>query len=201
MIGALKLTDRIDLLVEAVTAVKKVHWHKRWLLGRSSEVGFIRRNAMISLRTIGVYDDRVRRALLAALNDSYYEVRQETLRTLHAFREQVRGDAEVIETVGKLLHDRHFEVVPLAAKTYSELAVKPVSFDNVRDLLADPRWPVRAAAAQACRRLYDRGVITDAVALREALSKTMVAGEMFHPESPLKVALKQATAGLPGREE
>jgi len=200
LIGALKLTDKIDVLIEAITAETEPSWWRSRLLGSRREVGFIRRNAIHALRALGVCDDRVRTALIAALDDPYYEARQAALQAVLAFADACRTDAALVAAVQARMFDRHFEVVPIAARTYAEVATTPEAFEVVRGLLDDPRWPVRAAAARACRRLFDRGVMTDAAALREALSRTMLAGEEVEPESPLKVALKEASEDLPGKE-
>jgi murein biosynthesis integral membrane protein MurJ/undecaprenyldiphospho-muramoylpentapeptide beta-N-acetylglucosaminyltransferase len=195
--GALRLADKVGLLCDAIAARAKRPWWRRRLLGSGREAGFIRRNAVAALQTIGVYDDRVRGALLAALDDDYYEVRQYALRLLAAWADRLRGDAELLAHVTARLGDRHFEVVPLAAKAFAEWSNDA---DALRRLLDDPRWPVRAAAVEACRRLYDRGVITDVAALREAIAGMLLTSEMAEPLFPLKRVVKDALAGLPDEE-
>lgn len=199
--GAMKLADKIDLLGQAIagTTEKKPLW--RFLLGSRREVGFIRRNAVAALVNIGVWDDRVKKALLVGLEDPYYEVRQYALRALIPFADEARGDGEVVAAVTQRLADSHFEVVPVAAKALAELAVDESAFDKLRPLLADPRWPVRAAAADGCRRLYDRGVFTDAAVLRDSLSAMLPTSEMLEPIFPLKRVIKKAMQGLPEKEE
>ncbi|HPQ69146.1 MAG TPA: murein biosynthesis integral membrane protein MurJ [bacterium] len=199
--GVMKLTEKIDLLGDAIagTTEKKRLW--RWLLGSRREVGFIRRNAVAALVNIGAWDERVKKALLAGLEDPYYEVRQYALRGLIPFAEQARGDAEVVAAIGRRLADTHFEVVPVAAKALAELAVDPSAFAQLKPLLADPRWPVRGAAADGLRRLYDRQVFTDADALRDALSAMLLTSEMIEPVFPLKRVVKKAMQGLPEKEK
>jgi len=198
LIGALRLRDRLGDLTAALTVERqgRASYLSR-LFDRGRDVGFVRRNALTSLVEIGFCDDRVRTALLAALDDPYYEVRQFALRAAIAFAEDLRGRADFQTALEKRLHDRHFEVVPAAVRAYAELAVGSEAFIQLLPLLDDPRWPVRAATVEACRRLYDRGVLTDATLLRNAVQQTMLAGEMVEPVSPLKRSVMQALAGLP----
>ena len=118
-----------------------------------------------------------------------------------SFAEQARGDVEVIAAIARRLADTHFEVVPVAAKALAELAVDPSAFAQLKPLLADPRWPVRGAAADGLRRLYDRKVFTDADALRDALGAMLLTSEMIEPVFPLKRVVKKAMQGLPEKEE
>lgn len=198
LIGVLKLTDCIDVLVDAIEAkVDRRPWYLRRLTGFGRDVGFVRRNSLTSLVEVDHFDARVRRAILVSLRDPYYEVRQYGLRALLAFANPLRGDAETLAAVEKLLFDRHFEVVPVAVKAYAELATSPGAHEKLYPLLDDPRWPIRTAAVDGCRRLFDRGLVPDPAALRRVLSRTLLAGEMIEPISPIKRAVKQAVAGLP----
>jgi HEAT repeat protein len=198
LIGALRLADQLDALADAVCArVESRPWLLRQLLGWPRDAGFVRRNALASLTQVGVFDERARRAILAGLADPYYEVRQQALRTAIAFADRLRGDEACLRAVRRCLHDRHFEVAPIAARAWAELADAPAAADDLHRLLDDPRWPVRAAAATAWRRLFDRGVTRDAAALRRAMRGTLLAAETIEPVSPLKVAIKQALTGLP----
>lgn len=201
LIGALRLTGKTDFLADAIVGKSPRPWWRRWLLGEGREVGFIRRNAIASLIQIGQYDEHVRRVLLAALGDDYYEARQYALRAVGFFVEQCRGDKEIVAAVARNLRDRHFEVVPMAAKAYAEISDDQDALSRLQPLLQDPRWPVRAAAAEACRRLYDRGVIVDRAVLRRVLSETLLASEMVEPVSPLKQAIKDAIEGLEIEED
>jgi murein biosynthesis integral membrane protein MurJ/undecaprenyldiphospho-muramoylpentapeptide beta-N-acetylglucosaminyltransferase len=196
--GALRLTEKIDVLTEAVRATTPDRpWPLRLVVGTGREVGFIRRNALTSLVEIGECDGRVRGAILDALDDPYYEVRQYALRAAVAFAEQLRGDAEVLAAVAERLSDRHFEVAPAAIEAYAELTMADGLSERICGLLDHPRWPIRAAAVEALRRLFDRGLVTDAEALRRALSCTLLATEMVEPISPLKRAVRRALDGLP----
>jgi murein biosynthesis integral membrane protein MurJ/undecaprenyldiphospho-muramoylpentapeptide beta-N-acetylglucosaminyltransferase len=197
LIGALKMADQLDVLVDAVAApIERRPWLLRQWLGSRRDAGFVRRNALTALTDVGVFDERVRRAILAGLDDPYYEVRQFALRTAVSFREQLRGDAACLAGVARCLRDRHFEVAPAAIAAWAELADAPHAIDELFWLLDDPRWPVRAAAATGCRRLHDRGLAPDRAALRRALQRTLLTAEMVEPVSPLKTAVKRAIAGL-----
>ncbi|MDP8222689.1 MAG: murein biosynthesis integral membrane protein MurJ [Candidatus Lernaella stagnicola] len=198
LIGALKLADRIDALVGAITEQAKKRLRLvRVLTGDARDVGFVRRNALTSLVEIGAFDARVRDALLYALDDTYWEVRQYALRAAIAFAEDLRGDDEVFAKVIERMDDRHFEVAPVAIRAYAELAVTDGLGDRLTAFLDHPRWPIRLAAVDACRRLFDRGVMTDVAELRRVLGRTLLAGEMVEPISPLKRALRRALDGLP----
>ncbi len=201
LVGALRLTDKVGLLCEAITARTRRRGWRRWLLGSGREAGFIRRNAVTALQEIGVYDDRVRQALLAALDDDYYEVRQHALGLVTAWVERLRGDDELLARITARLADRHFEVVPMAVRAFAEWTTSPDALARLRPLLGDSRWPVRAAAVEACRRLYDRKVVTDPAALRAVLSGVLLTSEMAEPVFPLKRVVRDALDGVPRGEE
>jgi murein biosynthesis integral membrane protein MurJ len=198
LIGALRLAEYVDALVEAICARDENRpWWWRGLLGSPRDVGFVRRNALTGLTKIGVWDERVRRAILTATDDPYYEVRQEALRSALAFADRLRGDEACLVAITARLRDRHFEVAPVAIRAFAELATPPYGLSDLQPLLDDPRWPVRAAAVEGCRRLHERGLVRDVAVLRRLLTGTMLTAEMVEPVSPLKSAVMKALGDLP----
>jgi putative peptidoglycan lipid II flippase len=201
LVGALRLTDELDALVDAVCArTNDRRWVLKRLLGDPRDAGFVRRNALDSLMQLGVCDQRVRRALLHALEDPYYEVRQHALRAALFFADRLRGDPQIVAAAARRLRDRHFEVAPAAIRAFVELTASPRGIEEVMPLLDDPRWPVRAAAVEGCRRLHERGLVEDPAALERALRRTLLAAEMVEPVSPLKLAIKRAMEDLNGEK-
>ena len=78
---------------------------------RTTEVGFIRRNALTSLARIGEWDNRLERLLTEALSqDPYYEVRVESARTIIRLKQFARGNKNLSEHLLRNMDHNSLEV-------------------------------------------------------------------------------------------
>jgi HEAT repeat protein len=135
-------------------------------LGDRSEAGIVRRNAAEMLPRIGLRTDAARQALLAALDDSYWEVRTEAARALAALFEP---DEELEQALLVRLYgspdpapgragprEGNFEVRMAIAEGLGRLGRSRTAFAALNDLADDDSWLVRCQAAVGLTQLAHR---------------------------------------------
>ena len=125
-------------------------------------VGFIRRNAVSSLREIGIYSDEIKDVLFVALTDRYWEVRAEAVKTLmHITPDEVTVRNRICRQVEKLLFDSSFEVIYEALHTAAQLAASDSVLKTFKNLYYHPNRKVKIAVFRALDVLYARKIIPD----------------------------------------
>jgi HEAT repeat protein len=200
--GLLKLADRNLLLASLVyERRKRITVWNRLTRTHFRENDFIRRNSLVSLSEIGVWNHHVRRAILVGLGDSYFEIRSAAAGAVAAFPDDASRDQEVLDRLGSLLKDHRFEVRQAALHAIGEVGDSGVWATVITPFFTEPNWKVRAAALNALRRLVERGQLTvgDMPHLMEQLRSLLLTSTGFTPTFELKsalVALKEALEEL-----
>ncbi len=184
--GLIEYRQRLPRLIEAVTDRTPVPWHRRLLGGDFEEVGFIRRNALQAIWRMRVYDPEVRRAILTALEDPYFEVRSWAARAVIRLADLVDGDEEIEERLRRNLGDRWFEVVVSTATALGRIARDPGILDDLLPLLEHGNWKVQQATLRALMHLIERDVIPYPPLVSERIRRIPMKGLDFSPRFPLK---------------
>ncbi len=196
--GALRAEARVGLLASFVTDRHPGAPRWRRTLGLDYvENGFIRRNAVVALTQIGVWDEAVHGALREALEDPYFEVRAAALGLAKALAPHVAADAHLCAAITSLTKDPRFEVRAAALEALGEVA-DASAIPCLTAHFLDPNWKVRAAAVRALTRLVARGVVPppDRARIREYVAHLLPTSTGFTPLFDLKQALVGLTTQL-----
>ncbi len=189
-----KLAGTLDLksfrydLAELATSRKPASRWQRLLGGDFEEPGFIRRNAIISLRQLGEVDERIERCLLMAVGDPYFEVRMEAAATLGGFAASLSGPAreEALVRLTAARNDKSFEVAVAAVEALGKLALDEGVVDALKTLHFHRNWKVRNAVILAYGTLVSRRVLTNRGRILALLDDIPTTSEGFTPRFVLK---------------
>lgn len=135
------------------------------MLGCSSSIGFVRRNAAVSLGAFAELPGEAIAALGAALEDGYWEVRCAAMESLVGHQAGLPGleerlSAILAPTSGQWLNpwvEPNFEVRMTACEVLGQFASSRVTLDALIRVLADENWRVRGVALAAAVEVSLRG--------------------------------------------
>ncbi|MBW1713809.1 MAG: HEAT repeat domain-containing protein, partial [Deltaproteobacteria bacterium] len=188
LIGLLKDVSKVEHLLFLLTARIPVSPLKRLFGGDFIQVGFIRRNVLVSLMLLDHYQPELEEALLSALDDPYFEVRSQATKAVAWFSQRLKDPLSFQDHLIDRLKDPSFEVAKEAA-----LALGPVGQNEkaVRALLGlrlHHYWQVRQAALTALADLTLRGVVEDAEKLLQEVTAFAITATDFSPRFTIKAA-------------
>ena len=164
------------------------------------QVGFIRRNIMTALGRLGEVSPEIEAALLAALEDPYFEVRAEAARTAALLADRLSDRSGMVAGLRRLLPDRWLEVAAAAAHALGKVGQ---AHDALPALLAlrDARfWRLRAAALEGLLALVERGEGGDPAALVGPLNLFVLTSTDFTPEFQIKRLYGRVLDAIAARE-
>ena len=185
LVGLLQIADRLDLILYILhDKTPAPRWH-RLLGGDYRQVGFIRRNAFVTLQQLNLWNDAVRKTLLAGLKDPYFEVRSTALKTAVFFAKQIGEDPEMREAIAQTMLDRDFEVAREAILAMGHFANQPAIYQAMRALYTHPNWRLREAVVIALTRLVERGILEPAM-IQEELDQFLLTSTGFAPRFHLR---------------
>lgn len=197
--GQLRDPRAVPALVSVVrnrVAAPLVH---RLLGGDYREPGFVRRNAVTAIATIGEADRSAQDALVFALDDRYWEVRTAAARAIanlgDAFTSADGRANKAQIKLRKLARGRNFEVAQEATRTLGEIGGDEADLVALESLHYHRNWRVRHALVDAYTRLFERGVFVDKDALTQRLDDILITSEGFRP----RFILKESAARLQER--
>ncbi len=191
LLGLTKHEGRLDLLVNVLTDRTPDSRLHRLMGGDFQQVGFVRRNAVAALALIGVWNDDVRKAVLAAIDDPYYEVRSWTMKLIRTLREnELDKDAELVEKVKHRTGDKKLEVRSEALHTYGVLGSPVDVLEVTKPLLLDFRPMLRDSILRGWEELLVRfPEDQDAewrLLLQAEMDSMLITSITFRPHFPLK---------------
>lgn len=184
--GLVRYEKRLPVLLQFMTDRTPAPRLQRLLGGDFVQVGFIRRNAVQAIRRIRKYDAEVRRALLTALTDPYYEVRSWAARTIESMAEEIGPDPEMESLLRKNLRDRWFEVAASSLDALGRIAKDPAVLPEVESLLESKNGRVQHAALRCLMHLIERDVVRLSSETRRWMNRIPMRGVDFSPQFPLK---------------
>jgi UDP-N-acetylglucosamine--N-acetylmuramyl-(pentapeptide) pyrophosphoryl-undecaprenol N-acetylglucosamine transferase len=202
-LGSLRAVDGVDLLVELLRDKRLAPWYKRLFGGDFVQVGFIRRNALVSLRRIDHVTAAVEEVTTAALGDPYYEARVEAARSIGALGTgfSASGRHQAAGMLARALGDRWLEVVVRAAEALGEVGEGPEALSALLGLRTHRFWIVRAAALRGLRALVERGEVEEVSALAAEVRGFILAATDFRPEFTIRTSYAQLLAAIRSRTE
>ncbi len=144
--------------------------------GDYHQVGFIRRNAASALGKIGEPGQAAADALYAGLNDPYWEVRAESIKSCRKiFKTEIPDSLH--KAVVNALRDRNFEVTVQAVYTLSECSIDSEIIKYFTPLSDHPNVLVRRTLIEGIKKLRERGIIKSDETVASSLKNIFVPGE------------------------
>ena len=161
LIGLLKHEEKLSSLLHLLADRTPASRLQKFFGGDYRQVGFIRRNALISLQLLNKWGPEVEARVFEALDDGYYEVRAQAARTMgHCAEELLQGQA-VTEKLLSLINDRSFEVVREVVLALGAAGGNREVAKSLLGLQEHHYWQVREAALRAVTMLVEREIVTD----------------------------------------
>ena len=201
LIGLLQARERLPLVLALLADRTPAPWYERMLGGDFAQVGFIRRNAMVTVARIGVVTPQVERALEAALGDPYYEVRAEACRAVTRLDPDLSADGRrrLVAGIIRLLGDRWVEVIAAAAEALGHVGGADDARPALVALWDQKYWMVRAAALRGLLALIERGRAGDLDSLaRDARAFALTATD-FRPEFTIRTSYGRVVDAIQAR--
>ena len=162
--------------------------------GDYRQVGFIRRNALISLQILNKWGPEVEARVFEALDDGYYEVRAQAARTMgHCAAELLQRQA-VTEKLLSLINDRSFEVVREVVLALGAVGGNREVAKGLLGLQEHHYWQVREAALRAVTMLVEREIVTDRDWLFKETSRFILTATDFRSYFDIKETYRKLHA-------
>jgi len=156
------------------------------------QVGFIRRNALVALTRLGIWDEELRRVLVSALEEEpYYEVRVQAACSIIQLRDKIGSCENLARALKANLNHHSLEVRWCCLEALGAVVPNSGYLGNVNDYLLHPNWRIRQALLNALRHLFERGLITPADPVLKRLENLIPTCTDFIPTFPLKRTLNR----------
>lgn len=160
------------------------------ILVSRSENGFIRRNAVVSLRQLKAWDDEVRRGIRAALQDPYYEVRVSAVQLLaETVDENDPMTPELLEMIGKRLPRKGVEEQCGLILLLSRIGGQE-QLSWLEPFMMHSNSLLRENLLKACLKLFERGKL-DREQLQTFLERVLITSNNLQPSFRLKEILME----------
>jgi UDP-N-acetylglucosamine--N-acetylmuramyl-(pentapeptide) pyrophosphoryl-undecaprenol N-acetylglucosamine transferase len=192
--GALQDPGAVPLLLHLINDQRRAGLPAR-LLGESHyQNGFIRRNLATALGRIGVASPEVVQVLRRLLEDSYWEVRVESLKALAALSPRSH-EPELVARALSFLKSRCFEQVTAAIQYWDERGVCDDWRGLILPLLNHNNIKVREKAVVALVHQVRAGRLPGDE-LEPILRDVLVTSTYFSPEFPIKTGLRELALAI-----
>ncbi len=199
LVGLLGLCGRISLIAAMVYDRKSSRSLVRRMLGLEfKENDFVRRNCLVALGQVGIWNNEVREALMQGLADAYFEIRTAAARAAGAMATHVRDDAGIMSSLEQLVDDPRFEVRSAALEALGETVQGQGWATRFTRFFLEHNWKVRKAALTALQRLSQRGVLSeeDISLVEDDLQHILLTSTDFRPLFDLKQSIAELSTSL-----
>ncbi len=201
LLGLLGAREKIPALLALFNDRKPVSFLKRLLGGDFEQVGFIRRNLITALVRIGDLSSEVEDAILAGLEDPYYEVRAEAAHAAAFFGSKVSSSKHLISALIKLLPDPNIDVSTAAAEALGKLGGESDALPALMGLWDTRFWRMRTAVLRGIRHLVERGQVSNLDELEAHVPKFILTSTDFKPHFEIKFAYRRLMDSVSRKKE
>jgi UDP-N-acetylglucosamine--N-acetylmuramyl-(pentapeptide) pyrophosphoryl-undecaprenol N-acetylglucosamine transferase len=201
LLGLLKAREKAPALLTLFNDRKPASLIKRLLGGDFEQVGFIRRNVITALMRINESSPEVEKALLAGLEDPYYEVKAEAAHAAAFFSRRLSSPRSLISALLKLLADANLDVSVAASEALGKLGGESDALPALLGLWDTRFWKLRAAALRGIHYLVERGEVTDLDLLERHVPKFILTSTDFAPRFEIKSAYRRLMETVYRRKE
>jgi UDP-N-acetylglucosamine--N-acetylmuramyl-(pentapeptide) pyrophosphoryl-undecaprenol N-acetylglucosamine transferase len=201
LIGFLKHEEKLSTLLHLLADRTPASRLQRLFGGDYRQVGFIRRNILISLQILNKWSPEVEARVFEVLGDNYYEVRAQAARTMAHFAGEILQKQAVTEKLLTLIKDRSFEVAKEAALALGAIGEDREVAEALLCLKEHHYWQVREAALRAVTMLAKRGIILDLDWLLHEISQFIITTTDFRSYFDIKETYQKLHAICKGEED
>ena len=192
LVGILKHSRRRDLLLDLASDRSPAPFFKKLIGGDFRQVGFIRRNALIALGSIGIWDDRLRDLLVSVLRkDPYYETHSSAAGVILELRDKIGSCEKLTRALENNLEHRSLEVRWSCLEALGAVTPEPKLLDDLERFLFHQNWRIRQALALAVGHLMERGMVRPGDPLLKQIENILPTSTDFVPTFPLKRSLNR----------
>jgi UDP-N-acetylglucosamine--N-acetylmuramyl-(pentapeptide) pyrophosphoryl-undecaprenol N-acetylglucosamine transferase len=201
LIGLLHANEKIPVLLTLFRDRKRVSLLKRVFGGDFEQVGFIRRNVIISLVRMNELTPETEDALLLGMQDPYYEVRAEAAHAAAHFSDRLASPKRFISALLKLLEDHNIDVSTAAAEALGKLGGANDALPALLNLWDSRLWRMRAAVLKGIFHLVERGEVTNLDMLEAEVPRFILTSTDFRPHFEIKFAYKRLMESVARKRE
>ena len=201
LIGFLKHEEKLSSLLHLLADRTPASRLQRFFGGDYRQVGFIRRNILISLQILNRWGPEVEARVFEALDDGYYEVRAQAARTMGHFAQELSQRHAVSEKLLNLIKDRSFEVVREVVLALGAVGEEREVAEALVGLKEHHYWQVREAALRAITHLQRRGIVSDRDWLLNETSRFIVTTTDFRSYFDIKETYRRLHALCSGEDD
>ena len=186
LIGFLRHEEKLSTLLHLLADRTPASRLQRLFGGDYRQVGFIRRNILISLQILNKWSPEVEARVFEVLDDNYYEVRAQAARTMAHFAGEILQKQAVTEKLLTLINDRSFEVAKEAALALGAIGDDREVAEALLGLKEHHYWQVREAALRAVTMLVKRGMVANLDWLLHEISQFVITTTDFRSYFDIK---------------
>jgi UDP-N-acetylglucosamine--N-acetylmuramyl-(pentapeptide) pyrophosphoryl-undecaprenol N-acetylglucosamine transferase len=201
LLGLLAAREKIPALLALFHDRTPVSFLKRCLGGDFEQVGFIRRNVITALIRIGKMSPEVEKALLAGLQDPYYEVRAEASQAAAFFGHELSSPEYFVSALLKLLADPNIDVSTAAAEALGKLGGETDALPALLGLWDTKLWRMRTAVLRGIHHLVERGEVVNLDKLEAIIPKFILTSTDFKPHFEIKFAYRRLMDSVARKKE
>jgi UDP-N-acetylglucosamine--N-acetylmuramyl-(pentapeptide) pyrophosphoryl-undecaprenol N-acetylglucosamine transferase len=201
LLGLLNAREKVPALLALFNDRKPAALLKRLLGGDFEQVGFIRRNVITALIQIDEASPEAEKALLAGLEDPYYEVRAEAARAAAFFSGRLSSPNKFISGLLTLLSDRIIDVSAAAAEALGKLGGESDALPALLGLGDTRYWKIRAAVLHGILHLVERGKASDLDMVEAQAQNFILTSTDFKPQFEIKSAYQQLMESVSRKKE
>lgn len=201
LIGLLHAKEKIPALLSLFHDRKPASLLKRAFGGDFEQVGFIRRNVIIALVRMNELSLEIEKAILAGLEDPYYEVRTESAHAAAFFSGRLSSPKDFIDHLIQLLADSNIDVSSAASEALGRIGGENDALPALLGLWDARFWRMRAAVLRGILHLVERGQVSNLNALEAQVPKFILTSTDFRPHFEIKFAYLRLMESVSRKKE
>lgn len=201
LLGLLHAKEKIPALLTLFNDRTPAAPIKRMFGGDYEQVGFIRRNIVTALVRINEITPEVEKALLAGLEDPYYEVRAEAARAAAFFGSRLPSPGRLITALLKVLNDTNIDVSVAAAEALGKIGSEHDAMPALLGMWDTRLWKLRAAVLRGLLYLIERGEVSRLDIVEAQVPRFILTSTDFAPQFEIKEVYRQLMESVSRKRE
>ena len=181
--------SKIPFLSQLFNDRTRVNFLYRLLGGDFVQVGFIRRNILLSYRQIDNFNKTVLNDCISGLDDNYYEVKAEALKNLNHFYNKIDEENIILiknKTKNLLKNSRNFRIISNAIELFGKTIIDYVEFAIFEAFFFSGNHKIRESLLNVILFLKDKKIFNDDEKNKELLDKILLTSSGFIPDFEMK---------------
>ena len=186
--------SKITFLSKLYNDKTKVNLLYRFLGGDYAQVGFIRRNILISYKRIDHFNEIVISDIIKGLDDNYYEVIVESLSCINHFYSNIDDvNRDIIKLKVELLlqKSKNFKIISEAILLYGKSIKDYEEFSIFESFYFTENHKIREALLSSILFLKDKNIFNNKDRNKKLLDKILLTSTGFLPDFEMKKIIKK----------